>query len=177
MPKFRPPHLYRDETFYFLTGRTVNRQPFLITDKGKNNFLSVLRESLLKFNIKLFAFVVNNDHYHLLAEINESTDLPKFVANLHANSARLINQLEKILGRKIWYQYWDRCIRDEKDFWIRFNYIHHNPIKHGYIKNINELSNYSFCSYKLWKQNKGQEWLDSIFEFYPIKDFTLEDND
>jgi putative transposase len=177
MPKFRPPHLYRDETIYFLSGRTVSRQPFLKTNENKENFLKIHRESLLKFNVKIFAFVINNDHYHLLVMISEGMVLPKFIANLHANSARLINKGDRKESRKIWYQYWDRCVRSEKDFWIRFNYIHHNPIKHGYVENQNELSNYNFCSYGLWQKKMGQKWLDSIFEFYPIKDFTLKHND
>lgn len=33
----------------------------------------------------------------------------------------------------IWHQYADHVIRDEKDYFCHLNYIHQNPIKHGYL--------------------------------------------
>lgn len=133
-----------------------------------------MKISLEKFSISIFAFVVNNDHYHLLTKITNAQTLSYFVKNLHENSARLLNKIDGQIGRQVWYQYWDRCIRSEKDFWVRFNYLHHNPIKHGYIDGQDELMNYEFCSYRLWAKKNSPEWLDSIFYIYPIVDFTLE---
>jgi putative transposase len=39
------------------------------------------------------------------------------------------------LERGIWQQrYWEHQIRDECDFEKHVNYIHYNPVKHGYVK-------------------------------------------
>ena len=37
--------------------------------------------------------------------------------------------------RGIWQRwYWIHLIRDKRDFKMRMDYIHHNPVKHGYVK-------------------------------------------
>ena len=94
--------------------------------------------------------------------------------NINANISRRINHSDNQKGRKIFQNYWDRCIRDEKDFYQHFNYTHHNPIKHKYIGTQQKCCEYKFCSYKQWADKKGEEWLDSCFETYPIVDFTIE---
>ena len=36
-------------------------------------------------------------------------------------------------GARNWSQYWDRILRTEGDLWSRINYIHLNPVRHGYV--------------------------------------------
>ncbi len=88
---------------------------------------------------------------------------------IHGKVSYLVNKKENETGRKVFQNYWDRCIRDEADFWKHFNYIHHNPIKHGCVKNMED---YKFSSYGFWLNKKGKGWLDSCFRLYPIVDFT-----
>jgi putative transposase len=41
---------------------------------------------------------------------------------------------QKKAGRGIWQRrYWEHLIRDDKDFEQHVNYIHFNPVKHGYV--------------------------------------------
>jgi len=133
MKEFHPPHIYQNETFYFVTGRVVESRLLFNSSNKKELFLKVLKISLEKFSIGLFAFVINDSHYHLLVKIINAQTLSCFVQNLHENSARLLNKTDGQPGRQVWYQYWDRCIRSEKDFWVRFNYIHHNPVRKEYV--------------------------------------------
>ncbi len=77
-------------------------------------------------------------------------------------------------GRKIFQNYWDRCIRDEADYYKHLNYILHNPFKHRYVSN---MSDYIFSSYNKYLAKYGQEWVSSCFELYPIVDFTLSQPD
>ena len=77
-------------------------------------------------------------------------------------------------GGGVWNQYQDYCIRNEKDFYYHFNYIHHNPVKHKYVNEQSDVLGYEFCSYRKWIEKKGKEWMNDCFEKYPIKDFTVE---
>ena len=97
--------------------------------------------------------------------------LPGFIKTINGKSAFLLNRMDKVEKRKIWFNYWDTCIRSEKDFWMRFNYTHHNSVKHRYAK---KMKDYSFSSYNHWLEKNGVEWINSAFERYPIVDFTLE---
>jgi len=39
--------------------------------------------------------------------------------------------------RGIWQRrFWEHVIRDENDYEKHVNYIHYNPVKHGYVNNL-----------------------------------------
>jgi putative transposase len=60
-------------------------------------------------------------------------------------------------------------MRTEKDFWTRFNYIHNNPVKHGYVKRPEE---WEFSSYQYYLRTHGPEWLQDVFMSYPVIDYS-----
>jgi putative transposase len=50
--------------------------------------------------------------------------------------------------KKVWqYRFWDHIIRDQNDLNKHINYIHYNPVKHGYIHNPFEWSYSSINDY------------------------------
>lgn len=71
----------------------------------------------------------------------------------------------------VWYQYLETVIRSEADFYRHLNYIHQNPVKHGYTK---DMEKYQFSSYQYYLKEKGKEWLADCFREYPIVDFGPE---
>jgi putative transposase len=174
--EYYPPHIYQDETIYFITARTIDRIKFFNTKIKKEILVKCLAETIINYKIKIYAYVILSNHYHLLIKIQNKFWLPKFIKSFHGKSAILINKTENISARKIWINYFDRCIRSKKDFWTRFNYIHNNPIKHGYIKNPESLNQYRFSSYNQWIKKNGAEWMASCFTQYPVIDFTCEND-
>jgi len=171
--EYHPPHLYFDQTIYFITCRTVNKEKFFSTDTQKNILYSCLKTELCEFKIQIYAFCILDNHYHLLMKIQKAGDLPLFIKCLNGKSSFELNKSENKQSRKIWYQYFDHSIRDEADFWKHFNYIHQNPVKHGFCKNLAGIFDYPFSSAKSWSKIKGEEWFDSCFELYPIVDFIV----
>lgn len=169
-----PPHIYQDNTIYFITAKTRNCKKIFSTNKKCGIFINVFEKSLKKFDFEAIGWVLNSDHCHILIMVSDGSILGKFVNNLHTNIARILNKLECSKGRQIWYQYWDRCIRTNRDLYIRLNYIHHNPVKHGLALSMGD---YHWSSYKRYLADKGEEWLRDCFEKYPISDFTLEEGD
>jgi len=93
---------------------------------------------------------------------------------IHGGSAFKINELDNERGRKLFQNYWDYCVRDRSDIYVRFNYIHHNPLKHHYVTSI---ADYEYSSFNYWRKHKGEDWIKSCFEDYPIFDFTLAHSD
>ncbi len=172
----RPPHFYQNESMYFLTARTINSRDYFNSDEKKKLILSALKIALEECKIGIFAWVILDNHYHCQIRVKYGVDLPKFVQRIHGLSARNLNKSENIRGRKIWWNYWDKCLNSEKDFWTHFNYINNNPIKHGFIRNTEELVNYPFSSYYFYLKKFGVDWLNSCFEKFPIVDFTLDDD-
>jgi len=172
MKLHHPPHIFIDDTYYFLTARTYQKQRIFNTGKKKAFLLDSLKAEFRKRSYNLFAWVILDDHYHIEFRARKADDLSKIINAVHGQVSFLINKADNSRGRKVFQNYWDHSIRDEKDFWRHFNYIHHNPIKHGYVKNMED---YKFSSYNEWVNKEGKEWLNSCFELYPIIDFTPQD--
>lgn len=169
----RPQHIKQDNTFYFFTVRTIEGQWFLRPDKYKQILLDKIKEKSKKFNFSLIAYVILNNHYHLLVKIADSLSIPKFMAELNGASARELNKADGVISRKIWWNYYDHVIRDEVDFFKHLNYIHQNPIKHSLVSDFT----YPFSSYSSWVNKKGKAYLDDAFTKYPIIDFKMKMDD
>ncbi|MFH1860715.1 MAG: transposase, partial [bacterium] len=58
----------------------------------------------------------------------------------------------------------------EKDMWMHFNYIHHNPVKHGYVR---QMEDWQYSSFQYYLRKYGMKWIMSCFESYPIIDFSM----
>ena len=172
--KHHPPHLYLDDTIYFLTARVYGKQHLLDTKEKKRLLLDIIKKIFLKYRFKIYAWVILDNHYHIEFKTNLGKNLSKVMQYIHGQCSFEINKLENSKGRKIFQNYWDHCIRNEHDFYSHFNYIHHNPVKHGYVS---EMVDYHFSSYKYWCDKKGKEWMNSCFHTYPIIDFSLNQDD
>jgi len=47
--------------------------------------------------------------------------------------------------RGIWQRrFWEHCIRDEEDYARHVDYIHWNPVKHGYVQRVADWPHSSF---------------------------------
>lgn len=173
MQDHHPPHLYLDDTWYIITASTLNHALFLASERAKALVRDKLRSLVVEFSIKLRAWVILNDHYHLLLKTCRGKDLARFFGRLHGSTSRQINLWDATTGRQVWHNYWDTCIRDETGLWTRFNYIHYNPIKHGYVQQVED---WPFSSYHYYLRTKGQDWLADCWMRYPVIDFLQGDD-
>ena len=172
-----PPHLYTDNTAYIITASTMNKQKYLNDDAKKQILQTIILKSVEELGFAIFAWVILDNHYHILIRVAHGKVLGRLLNRINGRSSYEINKLEKKRGRKIWYSYWDTCIRDESDFYRRFNYIHNNPVKHGYIDKPNRLPSYKHSSYPYYIRVKGEDWCNDVFRRYPIIDFTARYDD
>ena len=50
--------------------------------------------------------------------------------------------------RGVWQRrYWEHCIRDERDYLNHLDYIHYNPVKHGYVQSAKD---WPYSSFHRW---------------------------
>lgn len=187
--EFHPPHIYEDDTCYFITASTLDHQRLLDANSRRSIFRNILMAASKRQGISLYAWVVLANHYHLLLQIPSGGSLPAFVRVLHSESARRLNALDGVPGRKVWRQYWDRFPRGEDDFWSFFNYIHINPLKHGYVHVAREvggsdwtglqvgqfpdvhecLVGYPHSTYARYVREYGIEWVMDVWLRHPIR--------
>ena len=172
-----PPHIYLDNSIYFITARIYQKEKIINTDQKKKILFENLWSEFGKVGYKLYAWSILDNHYHIEFETKLGKNLGEALSLIHGRTAFEINKIDNTRGRKVFQNYLDHCICNKKDFYQHFNYIHHNPVKHKYVKNQDEVLDYKFCSYKQWVAKKGKEWINSCFETYPIIDFTVDGDD
>lgn len=168
----RPAHLLLDASPYFITG-SIYKKRHLLDDDLKNDLLALMKKEFNYCNWSLNHWVILNNHYHVMAHSDKGVDLPKIIGRLHFNSGKLIRK--KITSElPVWWNYWDYCPRDEKDYMIRLNYLYNNPIKHGYVTNLND---YLFSSFHQQLAVNGRDKLIVQFKNYPEYKTILIDDD
>ena len=96
------------------------------------NVLEYLREFFLdkdKILYELIAFCIMPNHIHIL--FKQNMELKKIMKSLKGASSNTINKLLEKKG-KFWESgYYDKVIRDEKQFIATYEYIKNNPLKAG----------------------------------------------
>ena len=195
--KHRPFNIYDGHT-YFLTGKCYKGIDYFCDDDRKEMFRKVLKESIERFDIKLFSWVVLNNHYHLIFSISnekgvtseslsrneqdrlspvtpKDSCLVRFVTNLHSITGKFLNEIDQTPGRKIWYQYWDYCLRNKADFWKHLNYIIKNPFKHSLVTSLEKSFQYKYSSNSEWLKRFGVDGLNESFIKYPVGEVFLGD--
>ena len=169
-----PAHLLLDDTFYMITGAVYKKRKLLANDKAKESLLNAINYWIDRLNWKLVDWVILDNHYHLMAKSCKGKDLPKLIQQIHRKSATEINQINGFKVKPLWYNYWDTCMRNKKDYFRRLNYILYNPVKHKYVK---EISNYKWSSFHIRLEKEGIEELQMQFALYDYRNLELGDED
>ena len=168
---YRPPHLILNETWYFISAHIAGELPLLCTDQHKSIWCEVFESLQMRFDVRIAAWVLLDNHYHFLIYFQNAGNFPEFMKHLHSETSFKLNQLDGTQGRMVWYSYWDRFVRDEKDYWTKFNYIHYNPVKHGYVEKAEE---WHYSSYRDILEVEGEDWVDDVWASYPVVEFDFE---
>lgn len=128
----RLPHWTLAESIYFLTWRLAKDQVDLVPLERDLVF-----EALKYFNnirYQLFCFVVMNDHVHVLFRLKRKEILEKVI---HSWKSYTANRLQVHFDRHgvVWQDdYFDRIVRNEKQFYRFVKYILNNPYKRWKVK-------------------------------------------
>jgi Transposase and inactivated derivatives len=65
-----------------------------------------------------------------------------------ASGERISRSRRRKGERGIWQRrYWEHVIRDERDYHRHLDYIHFNPVKHGYVRAVKD---WPYSSFHRW---------------------------
>ncbi|MEA1972562.1 MAG: transposase [Candidatus Cloacimonadota bacterium] len=131
-----PPHLFKNNSKYFITGSIYQKKNMLKSSDAKARLLKSLEIGFTSKGWNLEEWVILNNHYHILVESSKKVaDLPNIMRDIHKFTAMWMKKNLNIAkdNKKIWWNYWDKCITFEKSYFSRINYIWYNPVKHNLI--------------------------------------------
>jgi putative transposase len=169
-----PTHIFIDNTVYFITAATYQKQHLLKDAALKYKLLDCIQETFARYQWELQHWVILNNHYHLLAKSYCGKDLAAIMRQVHSVSAYHIKQVTKT-PTQVWWNYWDYCPRNEQDYYSHLNYLFNNPIKHAYVTNLRD---YAFSSFNETIAKQGRELLIKQFKAYEdYKSLVLNEDD
>jgi putative transposase len=123
---------------YYVTKCVEGRRSTLAVPAAAEIVIGSLVHVRNQGEIKLLAFVVMPDHYHAVFTRLPGDDLAAIMGRIGSFTS---NQIRKSLGLRngIWQDgFHDHACRDEQDVLGRVDYVHHNPVRKGFVSQAEE---------------------------------------
>ncbi|HKA56849.1 MAG TPA: transposase [Candidatus Binatia bacterium] len=140
---------------YFFTVVLARRTDQYLVDHA-GALRAAFRKVKLSHPFRLDALVVLLDHLHCVWTLPEGDDdFPTRWFLIKSSFSRALPQIElrsesrmRKEERGIWQRrYWEHAIRDDLDHQRHIDYIHYNPVKHGYVKWVADWQYSTFHRY------------------------------
>ncbi len=168
-PLHAPPHPYRDAGWYLITAANFEHKPIMHTPDRRDEFETCLLDTFLSADAEIGGSVVLTNHYHILVGVDSLNTVSALLKRLHGTTSREWNLADGMTGRRrVWYKFTDRWIRNERHYYQALNYIHYNPVKHGYV---DDPYKWVWSSVHLYFDTKGREWLRATWKEYLVGGF------
>ena len=169
-PWHSPPHFQSDLPCSFhLTAACYFHAPVIgLSPKRMTEFEEALLFELQLNSNTLGAWCVLPTHWHALVKTADLKATIRRLGRMHGRMSRKWNQEEQSPGRKCWFGCADRRIRGDAHYWATLNYIHHNPVRHGYLQKWRE---WPFSSAAKWIEHNGEDEAERIWKAYPLMEY------
>lgn len=138
-------------TFFFTV--VTHRRRDLFADAMARRLLGdIMRTSLAKYPSKVIAIVLLPDHLHaiwaLYADDANYSRRWAWIKKEFTKQWRAAIAQKRASCHKVWQdRFWEHTIRDERDLENHFDYIHYNPVKHGFVESARDWPWSSFHRY------------------------------
>jgi REP-associated tyrosine transposase len=137
---------------YFFTVNLMTRRLQLLTERI-GALRNAFRHTRMRHPFTIEAIVILPDHLHAIWTLPEGD--PDYATRwrlIKSAFSRALPVTEQVSSsrffkteRGIWQRrYWEHTLRDEADFARHVDYIHFNPVKHGYVKRVKDWRYSSF---------------------------------
>jgi len=119
---------------YFFTVVTHERRPWLAEEHAIDRLRNAFRRVMQDRPFAMDAIVILPDHLHCIWQLPEGdNDFPERWRQIKRFVSIGIDSPLNVRKEKALWQrrYWEHLLRNEED-WRHMDYIHYNPVKHGY---------------------------------------------
>ena len=137
---------------YFFTAVTANRTPIFHSPAAVDCLRESFRSVMQRHPFSVEAIVVLPDHLHSIWTLPERDDC--FSRRWRLVKTGFTKRFKDVSGLPVrvkgspWQKrFWEHTIRDDQDFEQHVDYIHFNPVKHGYVARALDWPYSSFHRY------------------------------
>ena len=126
------PHWRLEGSTYFVTWRLANECSELNSDE-RDELVGILRH-FDGGRYELTAWVVMNDHVHVVVRPHSGFSLSQILHSWKSYSAHVLQRKYGRIGSVWQHEGTDHIVRDEQDLYIKCNYILQNPLRRWGVK-------------------------------------------
>ncbi len=170
LPLHSPPHWAMGFTQqYLITAACFEHAPVIRKNPERlTECEEQMLASCLQYTANIYAWCVLPNHYHVLVSSQRIKSLCRELGRFHGRSSFDWNAEDDQRGRKVWFRCFDREIRSERHFWATVNYIHHNPVHHGYVE---KWQDWIWSSGEKFLESVGRARATQLWRNYPVLDY------
>ena len=117
---------------------------------------------------RIYAWCVLPNHYHVLLKTGQVKALRHELGQFHGRSSFTWNGEDQQRGRQVWFNCFERPMKSPRHFFATLNYVHHNPVHHGYVEHWQD---WPWSSAAEFIEQLGRERVAQIWKDYPILDY------
>ena len=169
-PWHAPPHFHYEGERDFIVSAACYEHAHIIGKTPER--MAECEEELLQIvnELKccLHAWCILPNHYHLLTRTAAISDLIARLGKFHGSSSFWWNGEDNRRGRKVWFRCIEHPIRSDRHFFATLNYIHNNPVKHGYV---DKWPDWPYSSAVNFLQEVGRDEAIQVWREFPILDY------
>ena len=138
---------YQPGGWYFFTVVTADRARRLVGADAITRLRESFRIVRAQWPYEMDAAVILPDHLHCIWRLpSDDADFSTRWRLIKGHFARGVQAVANPRGEKrVWQRrFWEHLLRDEEDWRRHMDYIHYNPVKHGYVASAGAWPHSSF---------------------------------
>lgn len=144
--------------FYHVYNRGVEKRPIFLEYTDRVTFLRILEEVIQEFRLRVFAFCLMENHYHIFLQ-TPLANLDKSMHKLQGQYAQYINWKYGRVGHLFQGRYKSRLVAVDQYALALLRYIHRNPLETGKFARCEE---YEWSSYESYLSEYPKwEWVET----------------
>ena len=162
-----------DGALYHVLSRGNESQNIFINNDDRELFLATVADMSERFEIDIYAYVLMDNHYHLLFRTNRA-NLCRSMQWFGATYTKRFNLRHNRSGHLFQGRFKNMLVQNEAYLLQLSYYIHRNPLRAGMVR---RLADYKWSSYRVYAYGKNkQNWLNTksiLSQFINVQDANL----
>ncbi|MCM1338677.1 MAG: transposase [Muribaculaceae bacterium] len=145
--------VFVQNTYLHIIITSYDRKPVFIDNI--DILRTALKNTMSLYKYEIIAICILPEHIHLILHPEDINNYPKIISTIKHYFSRNVGQVCPTDKLKIGYKnkrekrifqrrYWEHTIRNEEELNNQIDYIHYNPVKHGYAQNVKDWKHSSF---------------------------------
>ena len=138
--EYRDRHRYEhwlvDNQVYFVTARCRDRFPAFASERAKQIFWDRFEHYTKEFTFVPWITSLVDNHYHTLGYLRSAESFSRMMQRIHGSVAKFVNDVLPERRVPFWRdakgrEYFDGCIRDERQARLAYQYTLKQAVRHG----------------------------------------------